>query len=471
MEASVLRSVRVRLTLWYLLVFGVLLAGFSLAIYLKLSRDLYSRLDRSLLNAARTAAASFQTETSEKGGNARAGAAEALVEMRFPESYIAIYQGSSPLASNYPEGEHPVIPVDLSYVKQSSTPIFDSVPGFGGDGARQVLLPVKAGRGDYMVLATEPLHDFAEQLESMRRVFYLGLPAALAVAGIGGFLLARKSLAPVVAMSNQAERIGASNLHERLTVGDSADELSHLARVFNELLSRLDRSFESMKAFTADASHELRTPLSIIRGEADVALSQDREALEYRESLAVIQDEARRLSRLVDDMLELARADAGQRSLRIQEFYMNDLIDDCARAVQSLSLKKGIRIDLRPSSDLPFCGDEDLLRRMILNLLDNAIKYTPDAGVVTIETVQESGSIKIAISDTGAGIPAEAAPQIFDRFFRVSQSRSRIEGGAGLGLAIAKWAAEAHGGNISFVSNAGAGSTFTVTLPSDTRTA
>jgi signal transduction histidine kinase len=267
----------------------------------------------------------------------------------------------------------------------------------------------------------------------------------LLAAGIGGFLLARKSLAPVVAMSDRAERISAHNLHERLPVRNAADELGHLASVFNELLSRLDRSFESMRAFMADASHELRTPLSIIRGETDLALSQDRDSAEYQAALAIIQDEAKRLSRLVEDMLELARADAGQRPLRMADFYLNDLVDECCRAAQVLASQKGLGLQAEPTPDVAFRGDEDVLRRMLLNLLDNAIKYTPAGGSV--------------------GIPAEAVPQVFERFYRIGKARLRADGGSGLGLAIAKWGAEAHGGAIRVTSRPDQGSTFTVTLP------
>jgi heavy metal sensor kinase len=259
--------------------------------------------------------------------------------------------------------------------------------------------------------------------------------------------------------------MSAKNLKERLEVRNPNDELGRLAGVLNGLLARLDRSFESMRSFTADAAHELRTPLSIIRGESDVALSQDRDEAEYKQALAIIQDEARRLSRLVDDMLSLARADAGQRPLEIRELYLNDLAEECCRATQVLALQKGISLSLQPSPDISVRGDEDLLRRLILNLLDNAIKYTPPGGVVSLEVVEEETSIRIVVTDTGIGIPPEAALRIFERFYRVGKARSRVDGGSGLGLAIAKWAAEAHEGTINCTSAPGEGSSFVVDLP------
>src|SRR4029079_17488830 len=166
----------------------------------------------------------------------------------------------------------------------------------------------------------------------------------------------------------------------------------------------------------------------------------DRSKAEYKEALAIIQDEARRLSRLVDDMLALARADAGQRPPQIEEFYLNDLTEECCRAAQVLATQKGVSLALLPSPDTLFRGDEVLLRRMILNLLDNAIKYTPSGGSVSVKLIEEKAQVKIVVSDTGIGIPAERAAQVFERFFRINKARSRADGGSGLGLSIARWA-------------------------------
>lgn len=460
-------SVRVRLTLWYVLVFGLLLLGFSIFIYLVLSETLYNRLDQVLASAAQAAATNFQKEISEnEEADVTAAAAEALIDLRLPDVYIALFAGDQLLATNSDEGQLLALGKDrLPATGTSEQPVFRTIAGFGEAGARLAALSLRVNEQDYRVVVIAPLHDTVEQLASIRRIFYIGLPATLLVAGLGGLMLARKSLAPVVAMSNQAELISAKNLHERLPISNPNDELGHLASVFNELLLRLDRSFESMRQFMADASHELRTPLAIIRGEADVALSQDRGAAEYKEALAIIQDEAKRLSRIVDDMLALARADAGQRPLKIEEFYLNDLVEDCFRAAQVLAWRKGVALTLAPAADMAFRGDEDMLRRMILNLLDNAIKYTPADGAVGVKLVGEAARAKIIVEDTGIGIPAEAAAHIFERFYRVDKSRSRADGSSGLGLAIARWVAEAHNGAIHLISQPGHGSTFTVTLP------
>lgn len=459
-------SVRARLTFWYLFVFGVLLVAFSVLVYVLISRSLYDRVDQLLSNTALATASELRTEISEFDGDAQLGAVETLDELRLPDVYTAIFADNQRLASNFREDQQFNLPQELLSAARASGRIsFQTVEGFGEEGARVGVLPLRVEDKDYFVAVAEPLHDLVAQIEAIRRVFYIGLPATLLVAGIGGFLLAKKSLSPVVHMSEQAKRISATNLQERLKVSNPRDELGRLAIVFNELLSRLDRAFENMREFMADASHELRTPLSIIRGEADVALSQDRAPAEYREALTIVQDEARRLSRIVDDMLALARADAGERPLRIQEFYLNDLIEEACRAMQVLAASKTVAVTLDLAEDVAFRGDEDLLRRLVMNLLDNAIKYTASGGSVSVKLVSDSATIRVIVSDTGIGMPVEAVPHVFERFYRIDKARSRADGGSGLGLAIARWVAEAHKGSIELVSSAGHGSKFTVSLP------
>ena len=461
-----INSVRARLTLWYVLVFGLLLVGFSIPTYLFLSRSLNQRLDRSLGSAAHATAAEFQSEIKEFDGDASSAAVEALIELRMPGIYTAIFGDDRVLASTLPEDEQNAFQGILAYaVAADGEMSFRTIDGLGKEGARAGVLPVEDGGNRYLVAVAEPLSELLEEVEAVRRIFYIGLPVTLLIAGIGGFLLAKKSLSPVLQMSEQAQRISATNLQKRLSISNPKDELGRLASVFNELLSRLDRSFMNMREFMADASHELRTPLSIIRGEADVALSQQRDPADYRESLTTIQDEARRLSRIVDDMLALARADAGQHKLMVHEFYLNDLTEETCRAMQVLANRKGVALTVKLSDDVSFQGDEDLIKRLMTNLIDNGVKYTPPGGVVSVELASDPAGVQIVVSDTGIGIPAESAPFIFDRFYRVDSSRSRADGGSGLGLAIARWIVEAHNGSIDLAANPGGGSKFSVRLP------
>jgi signal transduction histidine kinase len=220
-----------------------------------------------------------------------------------------------------------------------------------------------------------------------------------------------------------------------------------------------------MREFMADASHELRTPLAIVRAEAEVSLEQDRSVFDYKQSMNIIRDQSKRMTRIVSDMLALARADAGQQKLRAQELYLNDVVEECCNAAQALALTRGVQLSFENGEDVSFRGDEELLKRMALNLLDNAIHYTPPGGSVSVRLQTDTSAVRLIITDTGIGIAPESISRIFDRFYRVDSSRARSDGGSGLGLSIVKLAAEAHKGCVELSSQLGAGSTFTVSLP------
>jgi heavy metal sensor kinase len=309
-------------------------------------------------------------------------------------------------------------------------------------------------------------------MEDIRNTFLWAIPIALLVATVGGYFLARKSLAPVTAMATQARGMGAANLHKRLAVLNPRDELGQLAVTFNQLLGRLEESFERQKRFMADASHELRTPVAILHGETEVTLSRaDRSPEEYRETLGILKDESQRLAHIVEDLFTLTRADAGQYPLQLQNVYLDELAADVLRRARSLALAKKITLSAAIEPELPMQADEALLRRMLLNLLDNAIKYTPEGGKISLECHNQGEEYTLSVSDTGAGIPVELQTRIFERFFRADKARSRVEGdsgGAGLGLSIARWIAEAHQGRLELTRSDTNGTTFTAWLPAGT---
>jgi heavy metal sensor kinase len=345
--------------------------------------------------------------------------------------------------------------------------LFGQVEGEKG-GYRGYARHFSARSRDYTLIILQSLHPQKEMMEEAASTFAWVIPIAVLLASVGGYFLARKSLAPVVAMSTQAGRIGAANLHERLAVQNERDELGHLAGSFNSLLDRLSQSFERQRRFMADASHELRTPVAILRGESEVALSKEaRSAEEYRESLGVLHQESERLTHIVEDLFTLTRADAGQYPLQTRDFYFDELIAECVHSARTLALAKNISLNFEGASESPIHADESLVRRMILNLLDNAIKYTPPGGRVKVSCQRVGNEYALSIKDTGAGIPAELQPRIFERFFRVDKARSRSEsdGGAGLGLSISRWIAEAHQGRLELTCSDSTGSTFTAYLP------
>jgi heavy metal sensor kinase len=349
-----------------------------------------------------------------------------------------------------------------------------------GEGQRVAARRVKIGdAGLYLIAVSQPLETVTEEIEMVGSVFLIAVPLALLLSGLGGFFLARKSLAPVVAMSERARQIGAENLERRLPVANPRDELGQLASTFNELLARLDASFDLQRQFMADASHELRTPLSVMRTTTQVTLERPRrDEDEYRDALAMIDEQTRRLARIVDDMFTLARADAGRRPLALSAFYLDELIAETARAAGVLAARKGVTIETSRSPEVSYYGDEHLLRQMLLNLLDNAIRHTPAGGGVRVSLNQFEKRCEVIVEDTGEGIPAEAQTHIFERFYRVDKARSRSDvsangangangagGGAGLGLSIARWVAESHGGTIRLVRSDPAGTVFAIALP------
>lgn len=472
MKIRIHDSVRVPLTLWYVSILALVLIAFSIVVYTLLSRSLYGRVDEGLRSVIGVATVSITHDTEE--GQTSEGAAQSTVaELYNSEQTMAIFDGSGRLlAKNDHDDEfRPSLPT-LDLIPDGQAYLYTETEQDGDDNHRiavqQVTIPPRST--PYIIFVSQPLEPMEEELESLRNILYSVGPVALAIAGLGGWFLARKSLAPVVEMSERARWMGAANLDQRLPVANPRDELGQLAVTFNELLARVNAAFDQQRKFMADASHELRTPLSVIHVTADVTLDRPhRDESEYREAIRMMYEQTQQLTRIVEDMFILARADSGRFPLRKSKFYLDELVEETARAAGILASGKEVAIEVFNSSESPVYSDEDLLRRMILNLLDNAIKYTPPKGTVRLSLTRRQQNYCIEVSDTGTGIPEEAQSHIFSRFYRVDKARSRSEGadgaGAGLGLAIALWIAEAHGGSLRLTRSDSGGSTFVAALP------
>jgi heavy metal sensor kinase len=306
------------------------------------------------------------------------------------------------------------------------------------------------------------------QLREVLIVLVLGLPLVVALAGIGGYLLARRALAPIDHLASEARRITAERLHERVSVTNPHDEIGRLATVINDTFARLESSFDQLRRFTADASHELRTPLSVIRGIGEVGLGETRSPAEYKEVMGSMLEEVDRLTNLVDTLLRLSHGDAGTVRLDKQPVDLGQLTRDVASSLGILAEERGQRLDLELREGVTVAADRLVLREAITNVVDNAIKYSGRASVITIDVRPEGSQAILTVIDTGPGIPAEHRERIFDRFFRLDEARSRDNGGTGLGLAIAKWAVGVNGGRISVAGGAGGGAVFRIELPMST---
>lgn len=467
--------VRVRLTLWYTAVLACALVALAVATYFVVGRNSAHETDAAIIELAESFLTTVNAEARDTPGpgGVKEGIQEAIEEHKYRDTVFVVFNAEGGVVESS----------DVDLTPATATKLF----GDNLDRSIRQAPPLRTIRlqdqsyrsyvrhfavsgAECTLLVLQSLHRQEGFLKSVLSAFALAIPLAIVLASGGGYFLARRSLLPVVEMSTQAGRIGADNLHERLKVTNPQDELGRLAQSFNGLLDRLDQSFEQQRRFMADASHELRTPVAILCGEADVALSQPgRSPEDYRASLDVLAAEAKRLKHIVEDLFTLARADAGQYPLTLSDFYLDELIAECSRSVRTLAAAKQITLCCDTRTEMPIRADEGLLRRMMVNLLDNAIKYTSPGGNVSVTWDTQNSQYRIRVSDSGQGIPSELQPRIFERFFRADRVRSRSEsddgGGAGLGLSISRWIVQAHDGRLELTGSDERGSTFTVFLP------
>lgn len=315
-----------------------------------------------------------------------------------------------------------------------------------------------------IVQATYLLDQVNASLNRFLQICAAALGAAAVLALIGGRMLAERSLRPVANMVSAARKISVGNLRNRLDRTQAGDELDVLAATFNEMIERIERQVAQIRQFTADAAHELRTPLAALRGSAEVALSSERSTEELRTTIAESIEEFDRLSRIADDLLLLARADAGQEFIRRKPMRLDVAVADVVDLFAPLAAERGVSLQCATGIALWIEGDDGRLRQMVGNLLDNAIKHTPTGGRVDVELSAPNGSAELTVRDTGAGIAPEHLPHVFDRFYRADGARTRM-GGAGLGLAISRTIADAHSGSIQLESAPCKGTTVRVMLP------
>jgi heavy metal sensor kinase len=479
LRALKIETVRGRLTAFYITVLAAALIIVGGLIYVLLAQALYARIDDSLHALVQIATTSLTNDLAE-GQDVADAARSTAAELASRQQMLAIYDDAGQLLAEGGRDDDLTIALPAVEAIPTEDAMLQTVTEEKDDDDRHRLalrrVTILPHNARYIVVAGSSLEPTDEELESLRQILAYVVPIALVLAGIGGWFLARQSLSPVATMAERARKMSAENLSGRLPVANPRDELGRLAETFNELLSRLEASIimqrqlmATQRQFMADASHELRTPVNITRTAANVALQQlHREEREYRETFAIIEQQATRLSRIVDDMFTLARVDAGTYPVRQMPMYLDEVVDDVVKAARVLASTQEVSIDAVTIRSAPLTGDEDLIRRLIVNLLDNAIRYTSPGSTVRIDLEQAPRGYTLSISDSGPGIPADVQPHIFERFYRADTARTRrgdADGGAGLGLALARWIAEVHGGHLTLARSSEAGSTFTAFLP------
>jgi two-component system OmpR family sensor kinase len=467
-----IESLRARLTLWYVSVLGAVLVGVCILIYVLLGRALHTGVDADLRAVTGIAITSLSNDLAE-GQSVRDAAQSTAAELISDLAVLAIYDGQGrPLAEARRDDDLRVALPPLDDIPRDEPLLFTVEETRDTDDRHRMAVrraTIAPSGTEYVILASADLEPISDELESLREILWYVVPGALVIAGFVGWFLARHSLSPVMLMAERARRIGVENLGGRLPVANPRDELGRLAETFNELLGRLAGSFAQQRQFMADASHELRTPVATARTAAAVALQGEHRSEDYyRETLQIIEQQTSRLARVVDDMFTLARADAGNFPVQHAPLYLDELVGDTVRAARVLAASKQVTIACKVPEQAPITGDEDLLKRMVANLLDNAVKHAPAGSEVRIELAAQADGYVITVTDAGSGVPEQARPHIFDRFYRGDAARVRGEseiGGAGLGLAIARWVAKQHGGDVSLADSTGQATTFRIHLP------
>ena len=451
-------SIRLRLTAWYTVVLGLMLVVYATATFVTVRHEFLEQLDDDLYEDFE-AAEELLTRTPQ------GGLAWASDRHHDPDSdkdrgldvWSArgeqIYRSRASAALRAP-----------AWSTVSTQPHYESMVS---DGSRWRTLTRTATVGGLaVVLRVARSEDRLQtQLWEILTVLVFGLPAVAALAGVGGYVLARRALKPIDQIADEARRITADRLHERLSVPNQQDEIGRLAAVINETFARLETSFDRLRRFTADASHELRTPLAVIRGIGEAGLGATRTPSEYKEAIGSMLEEVDRLTTLVDTLLRLSHGDAGTIRLSREPVDLGQLTRDVVSSLSILAEERGQRIRVDAADRTIATVDRLVLREAITNLLDNAIKYSPSGSPIDVRVGVDRDRAIVDIADNGPGIAAEHRDRVFDRFFRLDEARSRDRGGTGLGLAIAKWAVDVHGGHITVEENPAGGSLFRIALP------
>lgn len=454
------RSVRFQLAAWYAGILTVTFAMVGIGVYAAIRESIHHTIDRDLRSRLDAMRGYFQTQDDvgllAEELKAQAGLVPAGTRLRIADTAGRWIFTSSEMRN---WDAKPLDSYQLPSRGIARTMFVNGKP------YRVLSAPVRFGTVQIGI----PLVSFYEMLRDFSRTALFVSPILLLLASAGGYWMSQRALEPVYRIIRTADEIGAQNLSTRLPLRGAGDELDRLSATLNAMFERLEAAFHRISQFTADASHELRTPIAIIRTTAELARSKERTEDEYKNSLDRIHTESERISRLIEDLMQLARADAGADAFDPEPISLADSIRGACADARMLAEAGNVHLECSLTSDCPVVGDDQALHRLFLILIDNAIKFTQAGGAVEVSlAIEESTATRkavVEVRDTGMGISREDLPRIFERFYRASKDRSRKTGGVGLGLSIAQWITSRHNGEILVESTPGNGSVFRVSLP------
>ena len=457
-------ALHVRLIIWHTVLLGCVMMGFGVYTYLSMEHYLTSSLQATLLRRAKQIGADLSDLSPQRGNSQLLFDIEKIYAPEENDRFIRITNQSGAVV--YASG----MPKDQSF-EPANVPLLHGEPRQRVEStADHHLLYIAAtrvtsGGARYVVEVGGSDRQIKDALRGLMSTLALGFPVPLLLAACGAYLLVMRSLSPVTAIMNAAENISLHNLSSRLPIAETGDKLEHLSRALNRMIARLDDAFQQVNRFTADASHELRTPLTIIRGELESILSEAQLTTKLRTDLSVVLEEVERLARITEDLLVIARIEAGEVRIGQEVFDLGTLLTSTVEQMQLLAEDKQIAFNVKVQKPVVIQADSGHIKQVIVNLIDNAIKFTPARGTIDVVVDRQDGQAFLSVQDSGVGIPEEDLSHIFDRFYRADRARSRMIGGSGLGLSILRSICIAHGGGVRVESVLNKGSCFTVTLP------
>lgn len=471
MKIKKFRSLSFKLTLWYIVILAIIISLGSFFLYQGLRKNLINELDETLLEVANEVYAAWRWH---KGVTWKEAILETKKEFKAQNPFIQVvkfdYQRRN-IEEIIQEGavrSDSFILDTKTYWKANKADIDNLCylttedKKYNPYPYRFVLLPVK---GPFLVQVGISLEETSSALKRLLIVVVMVGLLILTLASAGGNFIIRRALQPVKKTVHTAKEITTDDLSLRINTKNRGDEIGSLVSTFNEMIERLEKSVKKIKQFSGDVSHELRTPLTNIRGEIEVALRKERKKEMYQRTLASVLEETYKIEKIIDDLLFLSRVEASEKIKFKEGVLLDEIILRVLESREQWAKSKNIDVSIKKLKSSPIKGNESLLERLICNLLDNALKYTPYGGQVEISLEKEDGSLLFQVKDSGIGIPEQALPFVFDRFYVVDKSRSRETGGTGLGLSIVKTVADIHGAEVDVQSVKGQGTTFRVQFP------
>jgi len=456
------RTIRARLTLGYVALLALILILFSGALYFTLARSLDQQVDDNLSVNAEQAAGAVNLDQGQVNFQNSEGDPPDVAGVRDRGYLVRLLDANGAVTDTTMRfAALPITSNELTAARNGQT-AFETLT-VNGQAYRVLTHPIIENSVFYGVIqVAQSLDAVTSTLQRLVLLLAIIVPLTLAFASIGGVWFAQRALAPMDRITRAAQRISAQDLGQRLDLNLPDDEVGRLARTFDAMLERLDEAFRRERQFTADASHELRTPLTVMRGEIDVVLNRPRSKDEYTRVLRELGTDVDRLTEMANDLLMLARADASKLPLQLGAVSAARLLQAVAEEMRPLAEERGITLLERADETLTLWADEDKLLHVLFNLIENALKFTPRDGTITLSAARDNHHAVIAVADTGIGVAAEHLPHLFERFYRVDEAHASHTGGAGLGLAIAHALVVAQGGTITAHSVVGQGTTFTI---------